>query len=60
MIQNQLSALLDHAGKIYNLENNPTKKVKKMGKPNADKLEFWAKEEYYSRSEGAGAIWHLL
>lgn len=46
MIQNQLSALLNHAGKIYDLENNPAKKVKKMGKPDADKLDFWTKEEY--------------
>lgn len=46
MIQNQLNALLNHAQKIYNLKENPCKKVKKMGKADADKLEFWTKEEY--------------
>lgn len=46
MIQNQLTALFNHAQKIYNLHNNPCKKVKKMGKSDADKMEFWTKEEY--------------
>ena len=46
MIQNQLTALFNHAEKIYNLQNNPCKKVKKMGKSDADKMEFWTKEEY--------------
>lgn len=46
MIQNQITALFTHAGSIYNLSNNPCKKVKKMGKPDADKLDFWTKEEY--------------
>ena len=46
MIQNQLNALLNHAQKIYDLKDNPCKKVKKMGKADADKLEFWTKEEY--------------
>ena len=32
MIQNQLNALFNHAQKIYNLKENPCKKVKKMGK----------------------------
>lgn len=46
MIQNQLTALYTHAVKIYNLANNPCKKVKKMGKPDAEKLDFWTQEEY--------------
>lgn len=46
MIQNQLTALFNHAQKIYNLNNNPCKKVKKMGKSDADKMEFWTKQEY--------------
>jgi integrase len=46
MIQNQLTALFTHASKIYNLANNPCKKVKRMGKSEADKLDFWTKEEY--------------
>lgn len=46
MLNNQLTALFTHAHNIYNLENNPCKKVKKMGKSDADKLSFWTKEEY--------------
>ncbi|MBS6520176.1 MAG: site-specific integrase [Clostridiales bacterium] len=46
MIQNQITALFTHASNIYNLANNPCKKVKRMGKADADKLEFWTKEEY--------------
>ena len=46
MIQNQLNALFNHAQKIYNLKENPCKKVKKMGKSDANKLEFWTKAEY--------------
>lgn len=46
MIQNQLNALFNHAQKIYNLKENPCKKVKRMGKSDAVKLEFWTKEEY--------------
>lgn len=46
MIQNQLTALFNHASIIYNLKDNPCKKVKKMGKPDADELNFWTKEEY--------------
>ena len=48
MIQNQLYALFNHAQKIYNLKENPCKKVKKMGKSDANKLEFWTKAEYDS------------
>lgn len=46
MIQNQLTALFNHAQKIYNLSNNPCKKVKKIGKSDADSMEFWTKQEY--------------
>lgn len=46
MIQNQMTALFNHAQRIYNLNNNPCKRVKKMGKSDADTMEFWTKEEY--------------
>lgn len=46
MIQNQINALFNHAQRIYNLKENPCKKVKRMGKSDADKLDFWTKEEY--------------
>jgi integrase len=46
MIQNQVNALFNHAQKIYSLQNNPCKKVRRMGKADADKMSFWTKEEY--------------
>lgn len=46
MLQNQLNALFNHAQRIYNLSNNPCKKVKRMGKSDADRLDFWTKDEY--------------
>ncbi len=46
MLQNQLTALFSHASKIYNLANNPCKKVKKMGKSDSRSLTFWTEEEY--------------
>lgn len=46
MIQNQMTALFTHASNIYNLANNPCKKVKKMGRSDADHIDFWTKEEY--------------
>lgn len=46
MMQNQMTALFTHASNIYDLSENPCKKVKKMGKSVADKLDFWTKEEY--------------
>lgn len=46
MVQNQITALFTHASNIYNLANNPCKKVKKMGKADAEKIDFWTKEEY--------------
>lgn len=46
MLQNQMTALFTHAHNIYNLNNNPCKKVKKMGKSDADTLNFWTKSEY--------------
>lgn len=46
MIQNQMTALFNHAERIYNLQNNPCKKVKKIGKSDADRMEFWTKTEY--------------
>ena len=43
MIQNQITALFTHASNIYNLANNPCKKVKKMGKADADRIDFWTR-----------------
>lgn len=46
MVQNQITALFTHVSNICNLNNNPCIKVKKLGKPDADKLNFWMKDEY--------------
>ena len=40
MVQNQITALFTHASSVYNLSNSPCKRVKKMGKPDADKLDL--------------------
>lgn len=46
MIQNQLTALFNHAERFYDLKDNPCKKVDKMGRSNAKELNFWTKDEY--------------
>lgn len=62
MLNNQLTALFNHAHNIYNLKNNPCKKVRKMGKSDADKLSFWTKEEYdiFIESLDRNDIYHLI
>lgn len=46
MIQNQLTSLFTHAAKIYDLQNNPCKKVKRMGNSDSRSLSFWTIDEY--------------
>lgn len=46
MIQNQMTALFNHAEKFYDLKDNPCKKVDKIGRSNAKELNFWTKDEY--------------
>ena len=46
MIQNQLTALFTHATRIYDLDNNPCKKVKRMGSSDSRSLSFWTIDEY--------------
>lgn len=46
MIQNQLTALFNHAERFYDLKDNSCKKVDKMGRANAKELNFWTKEEF--------------
>lgn len=46
MIQNQITALFNHAEKFYDLKDNPCKKVDKMGRANAKELNFWTKDEF--------------
>ena len=46
MIQNQITALFNHAEKYYGLKDNPCKRVDKMGRSNARELNFWTKNEF--------------
>lgn len=46
MIQNQITALFNHAERYYGLKVNPCKKVEKMGRSNARELNFWTKDEF--------------
>lgn len=46
MVQNQVTALFTHASTIYGLSPNPCRMVKKIGKSEADELNFWTEDEY--------------
>lgn len=46
MLQNQVTAVFNHAERFYGLKDNPCKKIDKMGKANAKELNFWTKSEY--------------
>lgn len=46
MLQNQLTSLFTHASKIYDLQVNPCKKVKRMGNSDNRSLNFWTVDEY--------------
>ena len=45
-IQNQLSAIFNHARKFYSLPVNPSEIAGKMGKSKAKEMLFWTKDEY--------------
>lgn len=46
-IQNQLSAIFNHACRFYGLPKNPSFLAGSMGKKKAKEMEFWTKEEYF-------------
>ena len=50
-INNQLTAIFNHAVKFYDLPKNPCYAFKKMGKKNNKEMLFWTKEEYMKFSE---------
>ena len=50
-INNQLSAIFNHAVKYYNLRENPCKKAGSMGKKKNGEMLFWTKEEYLKFAE---------
>ena len=43
---NQLSAILNHAVRFYNLSSNPMAKVGKIGSKEGSEMQFWTKDEY--------------
>lgn len=45
-INNQMSAIMNHAVRFYELESNPCRKAGTIGKNRADKMQFWTKEEF--------------
>ena len=50
-INNQLSAIFNHAVRYYNLRENPCKKAGSMGKKKNREMLFWTKEEYLRFAE---------
>lgn len=46
MLQNQVSALFNHATRFYGLLDNPCKKTDRIGRSNAKELQFWTRDEY--------------
>lgn len=45
-IQNQLSAIFNHAKRFYSLPLNPSEQAGKMGKANAKEMFFWTQDEF--------------
>lgn len=50
-IQNQLSAIFNHACRYYGLLINPSRQAGKIGKAKAKEMLFWTKDEYFKFSE---------
>lgn len=50
-VQNQLSAIFNHACRFYGLTVNPSKQAGKMGKAKGKEMLFWTKEEYLKFAE---------
>ena len=45
-VNNQLTAILNHAARFYGLNPNPAVRTMKMGSKDAKEMNFWTKEEY--------------
>ena len=45
-VHNQLSAIFNHAVRLYNLSSNPAAKARSIGVKNADEMRFRTKDEY--------------
>lgn len=45
-INNQLSAIFNHAKRFYSMPVNPSEQAGKMGKANAKEMYFWTQDEF--------------
>lgn len=45
-INSQLSAIFNHAVRVYDLPSNPCQKVKSMGKKQAKEMNIWTQEQF--------------
>ena len=50
-VNNQLTAIFNHAVRYYGLPKSPCARVEKMGAKSNDDMKFWTKEEYLKFSE---------
>ena len=50
-INNQCSAIFNHAGRYYELKSNPAAKAGNMGKEKSKEMLFWTKSEYQKFSD---------
>lgn len=50
-LNNQLTAILNHAARYYGLNPNPAVRTVKMGSKEATEMSFWTKEEYLKFSD---------
>ena len=50
-IHNQISAIMNHAMRYYNLKENPAKIVGNMGSEKDIKMQFWTQEQYQQFAE---------
>lgn len=50
-LNNQLTAILNHAARYYGLNPNPAVRTMKMGSKDTKEMSFWTKEEYLKFSD---------
>lgn len=50
-IHNQLSAIFNHAVRLYSLRSNPVRQAGSMGREKSREMEIWTREEYQRFSE---------
>lgn len=50
-VNNQLTAIFNHAVKYYGLQRSPCTRVEKMGSESTEEMKFWTKEEHLAFAE---------